>query len=91
LFLHGAGECGSDLDAVRKYGLPRVLDGGRQFPFIVAAPQSQRHGWDPEGLIRLLDQVAVSYSVDRERVYVTGLSMGGYGTWALAAAHLRRG
>jgi predicted peptidase len=86
LFLHGAGECGDDLEVVKKYGLPKRLEDGRRFPFILVAPQSKRPGWDPEVLARLLDQVLARYAVDRERVYVTGLSMGGYGTWALAAA-----
>jgi predicted peptidase len=87
LFLHGAGECGNDLDAVKKHGLPKVLEGGRQFPFIVVAPQARGHGWNPEVLIRLLDQLVAHYAGDQERVYVTGLSMGGYGTWALVAAY----
>ncbi|MGO8751511.1 MAG: prolyl oligopeptidase family serine peptidase [Thermoguttaceae bacterium] len=86
LFLHGAGECGDDLEVVKKYGLPKRLEDGGRFPFIVVAPQCRCHGWDPEVLTRLLDQVMAHYAVDRERVYVTGLSMGGYGTWALAAA-----
>jgi predicted peptidase len=87
LFLHGAGERGSDLEAVKKHGLPRVLEEGRQFAFVVVAPQCERHGWNPGELIQLVDQVAASYSIDRERIYVTGLSMGGFGTWAFVAAH----
>lgn len=87
LFLHGAGERGDDLDVLRKVGLPKVLDRGRKFPFIVVAPQTNERRWNPEELNGLLDQVMASYLIEPDRVYVTGLSMGGYGTWALAAAH----
>ncbi len=87
LFLHGAGECGDDLEKVAAHGLPHVLENGKAFPFIVVAPQSRDGGWDPEMLIALLDHVATRYRIDQDRIYVTGLSMGGFGTWALAAAY----
>jgi predicted peptidase len=54
------------------------------------APQSFRGGWDAEALDALLDEVLKQYRVDAHGVYLTGESMGGYGTWALAAAHSER-
>src|ERR1700685_2957590 len=88
LFLHGAGERGSHLDAVKRHGPPKLIEKGKQFPFIVVSPQCPSgHWWNNElvPLTTLLDDVSAKYKVDPDRVYVTGLSMGGYGTWALAA------
>ena len=87
LFLHGAGERGTNLSKVAVHGPPRLAKQGRDFPFILVSPQSPGRGWDPNVLNALLDSVIKEYHVDKDRVYVTGLSMGGYGTWALAAAH----
>lgn len=86
LFLHGAGESGDDLQKVKKHGPPKLVDQGKNFPFIVVSPQSARGGWDAQTLNALLDDVTAHYKVDKDRIYVTGLSMGGFGTWSLAAA-----
>jgi len=91
LFLHGAGERGDDLDKVRAWGPPRKLDAEPEwaatFPAIVVSPQLPEGAlWNPDTLLALLDHIEETYSVDPTRVYVTGLSMGGYGTWALADA-----
>ncbi|WP_237722756.1 carboxylesterase family protein [Singulisphaera acidiphila] len=90
LALHGAGAVGRDIDRVKAEGLPQRLERGGEIPFIVVAPLSPGRGWDVEGLNALLDEVLGQYRVDTDRVYLTGLSMGGYGTWALAAAHPER-
>ena len=87
LFLHGAGESGSDLANVKKHGPPKLIAGGKAFPFIVVSPQSPGGGWNAEGLNGLLDEIMAKYRVDKDRVYLTGLSMGGGGAWTLAAAH----
>jgi predicted peptidase len=87
LFLHGAGESGNDLAMVKKNGPPKLVDKGKTFPFILVSPQSPGRGWNPDTLDALLDDVISKYRVDKDRVYLTGLSMGGFGTWALAAAH----
>lgn len=86
LFLHGAGERGDDLELVKKHGPPKLISQGKQFPFIVVSPQC-RPGvwWEPTELTALLDQVVKEHKVDKDRVCVTGLSMGGFGTWRLAA------
>jgi len=88
LFLHGAGERGTALALVKKHGPPKLVEKGREFPFILVSPQCP-HGawWDMDVLTGLLDEIAEKYTVDADRVYVTGLSMGGYGTWSLASRH----
>jgi len=92
LFLHGSGESGDDLQKVKTHGPPKLISQGKAFPFIVVSPQcpDARHGWDPEALNLLLDDVIAHYSVDEDHVYLTGLSMGGYGTWALASQSPQR-
>src|SRR5205823_1518709 len=87
VFLHGSGERGNDLNLVKKHGPPKLIEEGKQFPFIVVSPQAPRRGWDPDSLNALLDDLLVKFHVDKNRVYLTGLSMGGSGTWSLAAAH----
>ena len=85
LFLHGAGERGDNLDRVKTHGPPKLIAAGKEFPFIVVAPQCpSNHWWQPHELSALLDEMVDKYKVDKERVYVTGISMGGFGTWALA-------
>lgn len=92
LFLHGSGESGSDLEKVKRHGPPKLIAAGKEFPFIIVSPQapSPRVGWQVETLNTLLDDVIAKYSVDQDRVYLTGLSMGGFGTWALASANPER-
>jgi len=90
-FLHGAGERGDDLELVKTHGPPKIAEERDGFPFIVIAPQCPVRGrWSNEQLISLLDTVVEKYEVDTERIYLTGLSMGGYGTWSLAAEHPER-
>lgn len=90
LFLHGAGESGSDLAKVKMHGPPKMVAAGKAFPFIIVSPQSPGMGWNADALNGLLDDVCSRYKVDKDRIYLTGLSMGGGGTWALAAAHPER-
>ena len=87
LFLHGAGESGDDLAKVKIHGPPKIVETKHDLPFIVVSPQSPGRGWNVDALKGLLDEVLTDYRVDRNRVYLTGLSMGGFGTWSLAAAY----
>ena len=89
LFLHGAGERGDNLDLVKRQGIPKLIDDGNSFPFITIAPQCPGEGyWDrPEyvrSLISLIKEIMKTYDVDKTRIYGTGLSMGGFGTLAIA-------
>ena len=86
LFLHGAGERGENLELVKVHGPPKLIAGGKDFPFIVVSPQCpKRRRWEPIELTVLLDEIVKTHKVDEDRIYVTGLSMGGFGTWQLAA------
>lgn len=90
LFLHGAGESGEDLEKVKVHGPPKIVESKPDFPFIVVSPQSPKFGWNRPALVELLDEVIARYDVDEDRVYLTGLSMGGFGSWALASEHPER-
>jgi predicted peptidase len=90
LFLHGAGERGSDIEKVKVHGPPKIVQTQKDFPFIVVSPQCPEGDWwtdKTEMLINLLDDIVAHYDVDTERIYLTGLSMGGYGSWALASQY----
>ena len=91
LFLHGAGERGTDIQRAAVHGLLKQVKLGQEFPFIIVAPQCPEDQiWETEPLLQLLDQAEKKYSVDPKRVYLTGLSMGGFGTWKLGLAHPER-
>lgn len=90
MFLHGAGERGDNLELVKKHGPPKIVGMGKELPFIIVSPQCPNDVWWPEQtdvLKSLLDNVEKNYRVDTDRVYLTGLSMGGFGTWTLACAY----
>jgi len=85
LFLHGSGERGNDLELVKKHGPPMLIAAGKNFPFIVVSPQCPSgQWWEPIELSALLDSIIKKHKVDEQRIYVTGLSMGGFGSWRLA-------
>jgi predicted peptidase len=91
LFLHGAGERGSDVWKVATHGPPKSVTNSTAFPFIMIAPQCPEHQiWQTEPLLALIDEITRKYRVDTTRVYVTGLSMGGYGAWELGTTHPER-
>lgn len=93
LFLHGAGERGEDVERLKVTGLPQYLETQADFPFIVLAPQCPERDWWPAytpQVMALLDEVITNYAVDPARVYLTGLSMGGLGTWFIATQHPQR-
>ncbi len=87
LFLHGRGESGDDLRKVTRHGPPKlVVTECRKFPFILLAPQCPAHDlWysdlQAEILGNLCSEVIEKYNVDTDRVYATGISMGGGGVW----------
>jgi predicted peptidase len=95
LFLHGSGERGDDGQAPVKQGIGNAIkfkDKEKTFPFIVVIPQAAKGGsWkaggpDADRALAILAEVQKTYKVDSKRLYLTGLSMGGAGTWSLAAA-----
>ena len=93
LFLHGAGERGNNLNLVKKHGPTKLIEQGKTFDFIIVSPQCPSEIWWPERLdvlITLLDEIEAKYHVDTNRVYLTGFSMGGFGTWSLSARYPQR-
>jgi predicted peptidase len=88
LFLHGAGERGTDVKKVATRGPGKYAGARPDFPFILVSPQCpERQIWSKDVLLALLDDITSQYAVDTNRVYLTGLSMGGYGTWDLGLTY----
>jgi predicted peptidase len=85
IFLHGIGERGSNLALVKRHGLPKLIAAGRTFPFLVASPQCPDDTrWNIPALEAFIDELARIKRIDSRRIYVTGLSMGGFAAWSLA-------
>jgi len=91
LFLHGMDESGDWLELVKMHGPPKLIEHGQDFPFIVVSPQCpDTTGWKVDVLDMLLDEMVRRYRVNESCIFVTGLSMGGAGTWELAFAYPER-
>jgi len=93
LFLHGLGETGTNLKLLKAHSIPKKVDKQPNFPFITVSPQCPyEFCWRHElpTLNALLDEVVAAYAVDIQRIYVTGLSLGGFGAWALASLYPER-
>lgn len=92
LFLHGGGESGNDIEKVKTHGPPKLIEEGKEFPFLVLSPQNIYHKkfWDEQAVIALLDTILSRYNVDSNRVYLTGMSRGGYGAWTIAMQYPER-
>ncbi|QAA32908.1 prolyl oligopeptidase family serine peptidase [Clostridium manihotivorum] len=87
LSLHGSGERNKDIETVKQYGIHKILRENEDLPFLVVSPHCPKdESWEMQFkfLRELLDIVQKNYSIDSERIYLTGYSMGGYGTWNFA-------
>ena len=91
-FLHGRGERGDDLEKVKVHGPVKYAQKHKDFPFVLVSPQcpQDRLWWSCDVLINLLDEVVAGYNIDEKRIYLTGLSMGGFGVWDLACRYPER-
>lgn len=87
IFLHGRSLSGTDLNRVKKYGVIHEMEKGREIPAIVIAPQVAKGSWDPDKILEVLTYVQQQYNTDTARVYVCGMSLGGYGTLHFAGAY----
>ena len=87
IFLHGKSLSGTDLNRVRRYGVLRAMDKGRKIPAIVVAPQLAKGSWNPDNVLEVLEYVKNNYNVDESRIYVCGMSLGGYGTLHFAGKY----
>lgn len=91
LFLHGSGERGKNLARVARHGPPKLAKDNPQFPFVLVSPQCPSgQTWDDESLLGLVDEIAARHRIDESRIYLTGLSMGGYGVWSLGLKYPKR-
>jgi predicted peptidase len=88
IFLHGAGERGDSLELVKMHGPPSLVESRPDFPFITVSPQCPKGTWwNTEDLQQMLGQLISKYRIDASRIYLTGLSMGGFGTWSWASKY----
>ena len=92
IFLHGAGERGNDLEKVKAWGPPKIAENDKKFSYVLISPQCPEGDWwtsfnQMENLHTLILEIINNYNIDNNRVYLTGLSMGGYGTWAMACEY----
>lgn len=87
IFLHGASLCGSNLNNVRQYGTIDAIEKGRKIDAYVLAPQNPGGAWKPEKINRVLDWVTANNNADTTRIYVLGMSLGGYGTIDFATTY----
>lgn len=93
IFLHGAGERGDDLALVGRHGPFKYAAQGKDYPFVMVAPQCKNDkywGNYLESLNVFLDEIIEKYNIDTDRIYLTGLSMGGTGTWHWLMANPER-
>ncbi|MEM7379601.1 MAG: PHB depolymerase family esterase [Bacteroidota bacterium] len=89
LFLHGGGESGDSLGALKSNGPPKLIAEGKQFPFMILAPQNPhpKKWWNTRAVMQLLDTIVEGNRVDKKRIYLTGLSRGGGAAWELAVQY----
>ena len=89
-FLHGRSLCGRDLNRVRRYGPLQAVQLGRKIPAVIIAPQNPGGSWKPDKLLEILDWTLANYRCDSTRVYVLGMSLGGYGTMDFCGTYPER-
>jgi predicted peptidase len=89
LFLHGGGESGDSLSTIKSNGPPKLIVEGKQFPFLILAPQNpyKKKWWNTRAVAQLLDTIVENNRVDKNRVYLTGLSRGGSAAWEMAVQY----
>lgn len=87
IFLHGSSLCGNDLSRVKRYGTIDAIEKGRELDAFVLAPQNTGGSWKPAKIMNIVDWAEEHYNIDKDRIYVLGMSLGGYGTIDLAAAY----
>lgn len=87
IFLHGSGERGADVDKLKVHGPLKYIQTHELNAYILAPQCPENEIWDTEALSQLIQKVISQNNIDVSRIYLTGLSMGGWGTWNLAFAH----
>lgn len=90
IFLHGASLCGRDINRSRRYGPLDAIVKGRDIPALVIVPQNPGGAWSPKKILDVLEWTREHYPCDSTRVYVMGMSLGGYGTLDFAGTYPNR-
>ena len=91
VFLHGAGERGRNPEILKKHGVPKEIELGRKLPCVVVSPQCPpNERWNVFALEAFVERMAREHRIDRDRIYLAGLSMGGFGVWGMALRHPER-
>lgn len=90
IFLHGRSLSGTDLNKVKRYGVLKAIEKGRKIPAIVIAPQVVNTAWNADKVMEVIDYVQRIYKTDTNRVYVCGMSLGGYGTLEVASKYPKK-
>lgn len=87
IFLHGASLCGRDINRSRRYGPLDAIVRGREIPALVIVPQNPGGAWSPRKVMDVLEWTRQHYACDSTRIYVLGMSLGGYGTMDFAGTY----
>lgn len=90
LFLHGSSLCGTDMNKVRRYGTLNAVEKGMSIDAYILAPQNPGGAWKPDRVLNIVDWAQANYSIDTNRLYVVGMSLGGYGTMDFAGTYPER-
>lgn len=90
VYLHGAGERGKNISHLYRHGIPKLIQEGSQFNAVILCPQCPEHFvWDNvvDKTKGIIDCVAEEYKIKKDRISITGSSMGGFGTWMMAKTY----
>ncbi len=92
IYLHGKSASGNNLNELKRYGIPFFIEGGMEFSAIVVSPQCPNgKNWTTENWFEpFYNELVSKYNIDTTRIYLTGMSMGGFGTWALGIKYPNR-
>ncbi|MBR5507220.1 MAG: prolyl oligopeptidase family serine peptidase [Clostridia bacterium] len=90
VYLHGAGERGKNISHLYRHAIPKLIQEGNSFNAVILCPQCPEHYvWDNvvENVKGIIDRVAAEYEIKKDRICITGSSMGGFGTWMMAKTY----
>lgn len=90
IYLHGAGERANNIEHLHRHGVPKLISEGREYPAVVLCPQCPgEFVWCNvvRDVKRLIDKVVKDYNIQKDRICITGSSMGGFGTWSMGITY----
>lgn len=90
IFLHGRSLSGTNIDRVKRYGALKGIEKGLDIPAYLVAPQLPSGPWNADKVDEIVSYMIANYNIDESRIYVTGMSLGGYGTMKYAGKYPNR-